>query len=72
MTEAEMLMLPEKNIRSPRFGGPIIGCIQDHISGNYMLTRQGTEFTKEQAVQFMADIGIEKRINKDLRFCQRT
>src|SRR3989338_8259744 len=29
--EAAMLMSAEKHIRSPRFGGPIIGCEHDHV-----------------------------------------
>ena len=32
-TEAEMLMLAEKHIRSPRYGSPIIACKHDHITG---------------------------------------
>ncbi|MEA3229680.1 MAG: DNA-directed RNA polymerase subunit A', partial [archaeon] len=36
--EAEQLMLVEENIRSPRFGGPIIGGVQDFISGGYLLS----------------------------------
>jgi len=34
--EAEILMKVQENIRSPRFGGPIIGAIHDHISGNFL------------------------------------
>ncbi len=64
-TEAEMLMLVENHIRSPRFGGPIIGCIQDHISGNYILTKKETKIPKEKAVQYLANIGIEEIIEKD-------
>lgn len=66
LTEAELLMLVEKHIRSPRFGGPIIGCIQDHISGNYMLTKKSTKISRENAVQYLANIGIEQRIDKEI------
>ncbi len=66
LTEAEMLMLVENHIRSPRFGGPIIGCIQDHISGNYMLTKNKAKLNKEKAVQYLANIGIEERINEEV------
>ena len=31
--EAELLMSVEKHIRSPRFGGPIIGCIHEDPQG---------------------------------------
>lgn len=64
-TEAEELMLVEKNIRSPRFGGPLIGCIQDQISGSYILTKKGTVIKKEDAVQLLQNVGIEKEITKD-------
>ncbi len=57
--EAEMLMDVKTQIRSPRWGGPIIGCIQDHISGAYLLTRKGTEFTREEAYQLLIDSGID-------------
>lgn len=37
--EARELMLVEKNIRSPRYGLPVIACKHDHISGCYLLTK---------------------------------
>ena len=49
--EAKSLMRVQEHILSPRFGGPIIGAIHDHISGAYLLTRDGSEFTEEQAFQ---------------------
>ena len=49
--EAKSLMRVQEHILSPRFGGPIIGAIHDHISGAYLLTRDGFEFTEEQAFQ---------------------
>ncbi|MCD6367862.1 MAG: DNA-directed RNA polymerase subunit A' [Candidatus Aenigmarchaeota archaeon] len=64
-TEAEELMLVERNIRSPRFGGPLVGCIQDQISGNYLLTKKETVLSREDAVQLLQNIGIEKKIEKD-------
>ncbi|UCG95006.1 MAG: DNA-directed RNA polymerase subunit A' [archaeon] len=66
LTEAESLMLVEKHIRSPRFGGPIIGCIQDHISGNYILTKKGTKMSGEKAIQYLANLGIEKRVKNEI------
>ncbi len=56
--EAELLMSVEKHIRSPRFGGPIIGCEQDHISGNFMLTRKGEKIGREEAFRLLTNIGI--------------
>jgi len=56
--ESEMLMEVQRHIRSPRFGGPIIGCRQDHISGNYILTKEETKLSREEAFKLLADIGI--------------
>jgi len=57
-TESRLLMSVEKHIRSPRFGGPIIGCDQDHISGNYMLTHKDTVMTIEEVFKLLVDIGV--------------
>ena len=38
-TEAEFLLKVQEHIISPRYGGPIIGGIQDFISVGYMFTR---------------------------------
>ncbi|MBU3896922.1 MAG: DNA-directed RNA polymerase subunit A' [Nanoarchaeota archaeon] len=56
--EAELLMIVQKHIRSPRFGGPIIGCIHDHISGIFMLTQQDTVLSREDVFKMLADIGM--------------
>ncbi|MDI6642695.1 MAG: DNA-directed RNA polymerase subunit A' [Candidatus Hodarchaeaceae archaeon] len=55
--EASILMRVQEQILSPRFGGPIIGGIQDHITGAYLLTRKGTLLTREQAQQLLASVG---------------
>ena len=51
--EAKSLMLVQDNMRSPRFGGPLIGAIRDHISGAYLLTKSGTTFSEEEALQII-------------------
>lgn len=63
--EAEELMLVEKNMRSPRFGGVIMGCDQDYISGAYLITKDGTTFTKEQVAQILTSIGMYPELKKD-------
>ncbi len=55
--EAGVLMLVQEQILSPRYGGPIMGGIQDYISGAYMLTRKGTMLTREEASQLLARAG---------------
>ena len=60
--EARVLMRVQEQILSPRFGGPIIGGIHDHISGAYLLTRKETRFTPIEAEQII----YECNINEDL------
>lgn len=62
--EARILMKVQEQILSPRFGGPIIGGIQDHITGAYLLTRKGTLLTMEQSQQLLAAVGIFTELPK--------
>ena len=62
--EARILMKVQEQILSPRFGGPIIGGIQDHITGAYLLTRKGTLLTREQSQQLLAAMGIFAELPK--------
>ncbi len=57
-SEAELLMEVQRHIRSPRFGGPIIGCEHDHVSGIYMLTSEDTKISREDVFKMFADIGV--------------
>ncbi|EJG07921.1 DNA-directed RNA polymerase subunit A' [Methanofollis liminatans DSM 4140] len=59
MAEAEILVNVEENIRSPRFGGPIIGGIHDHISGIFLLTHEVRWFTKEEALYLLRHAEVE-------------
>ncbi len=58
--EARVLMRVQEQILSPRFGGPIIGGIHDHISGAYLLTQPEVKFTKEEAFHLLYASGIRK------------
>ena len=51
--EAKTLMEVQDNIFSPRFGGPIVGGIQEHISGTYLLTREGSKFKEDEVFQML-------------------
>ena len=51
--EATILLSVQENILSPRFGGPIIGGIHDHVSGIFMLTHDIRWFTKEEALYLL-------------------
>ncbi len=55
--EARILMLVQEQILSPRYGGPIIGGIQDYISSAFLLTRKHSFFNKRQTCQLLASAG---------------
>lgn len=55
--EAEILMEVQTQIISPRYGLSVIGCIQDSISGNYLLTKE-MNFTRAEAISLLSSIGI--------------
>ena len=55
--EAEILMEVQTQLISLRYGLSIIGCTQDAISGNYMLTRDN--FVKrEDAIDLLSGVGV--------------
>ncbi len=58
ITEAKELMLVQDQIISPRYGAPVIVPKEDGIAGLFVLTHEATEFTKEEAMQILYDIGI--------------
>ncbi|RPJ53209.1 MAG: DNA-directed RNA polymerase subunit A', partial [Methanobacteriota archaeon] len=51
--EAQILLAVQENILSPRFGGPIIGGIHDHVSGIFMLTNTLRWFTKREVLYLL-------------------
>ncbi len=57
--EATILLSVHENILSPRFGGPIIGGIHDHVSGIFMLTHGIRWFTKEEALYLLRYAHVE-------------
>ncbi len=57
--ESEILMEVQTQIISPRYGLSIIACVQDSISGNYVLTKDGFEVSRQQAIDLLASAGIE-------------
>ncbi|MFH1229361.1 MAG: DNA-directed RNA polymerase subunit A' [Candidatus Aenigmatarchaeota archaeon] len=56
--EAKLLMEVQNHIRSPRFGGPIVGGTEDHMSGVYVLTRGRTVLSREDAFKLLSECGI--------------
>ncbi|MBD3185623.1 DNA-directed RNA polymerase subunit A' [Candidatus Bathyarchaeota archaeon] len=60
--EAKILLRVQEHILSPRFGGPVIGGIQDFISAAYILTRKESFFTKGQAQLLLFSAGIRHKM----------
>ncbi len=56
--EAEILMVVETQLISPRYGLSVIGCVQDAISGNYILSKD-VEMTREEALELLVKSGVE-------------
>ncbi|MBU4501958.1 MAG: DNA-directed RNA polymerase subunit A' [Nanoarchaeota archaeon] len=55
--EAEILMQVQTQIITPKNGYNVIGCVEDAISGNYLLTKE-MEMPKEEAIQTLFSIGF--------------
>jgi DNA-directed RNA polymerase subunit A' len=57
MAEAEILMEVQTQLISPRYGLSVIGCVQDAISGNYILTKS-LVLTRQEAIDLLIAAGI--------------
>ncbi|MGC8674483.1 MAG: DNA-directed RNA polymerase subunit A' [Thermoprotei archaeon] len=51
--EAKEILLVENNLLSPRFGGPLMGAIQDFISGAFLLTRKSVLLEKGEVMDLL-------------------
>ncbi|AFH42591.1 DNA-directed RNA polymerase subunit A' [Fervidicoccus fontis] len=60
--EAKELMLVQRHILSPRYGGPIIGGLQDYISGGYLLTSKATLLEKEDVIEVLSVTGYKEEL----------
>ncbi|WP_424001263.1 DNA-directed RNA polymerase subunit A' [Haloarcula salina] len=58
--EARVLMRVQEQMLSPRFGENIIGAIQDHISGTYLLTHTNPKFNETQALDLLRATRIDE------------
>jgi DNA-directed RNA polymerase subunit A' len=57
-TEAEMLLKVQEHILSPRFGGPILGGIQDFISSVFQFTSKDSLYNKKDTLKLLFMGGI--------------
>ncbi len=60
--EARLLLKVQNHILTPRYGGIIIGAIQDYISGAYILTIKTTLLRKEDAIDLLSAAGIVREL----------
>ena len=54
--EARILMRVQEHIRSPRFGGAVIGAIHDHITGMFLLTHGKASYDRDQTVRILSRV----------------
>jgi len=61
-TEAELLLKVQEHILSPRFGGPILGGIQDFISSVFQFTSKESLYNRKDALKllYLGDVFISK------------
>ncbi len=57
-TEAELLLKVQEHILSPRFGGPILGGIQDFISSVFQFTSKESLYNKKDTLNLLFMGGI--------------
>ncbi len=62
ISEVKYLMGVEHNLVSPRYGLPIIGSLQDHITGLALLTYKDTTVPRDIAAQLLIDSRIDKEL----------
>ncbi|WP_414836866.1 DNA-directed RNA polymerase subunit A' [Candidatus Nanohalococcus occultus] len=55
--EAEELLKVQEHVKMPKTGGPIVGMLQDFVSGLYLLTRGDVELSREEAFNLLAEAG---------------
>jgi DNA-directed RNA polymerase subunit A' len=65
--EAKVLMKVEEHILSPRYGGPIIGMLHDHITAAFLLTYQNPSFTRAEVTYLLSKLNypIPPPVGKD-------
>jgi len=51
--EAKEMLLVQNHLLSPRFGGPLMGALQDFISGGFMLTRKSVLLEREEVMDLL-------------------
>ncbi len=63
-SEAETLMKVQTQLISSGFGLSVIGCIQDGISGNYILTKHMDSIQRIAAIDMLMNVGVDDIASK--------
>ncbi|HEV2231573.1 MAG TPA: DNA-directed RNA polymerase subunit A', partial [Thermoplasmata archaeon] len=56
--EAKVLMRVEEHILSPRYGGPVIGMLHDHITAAFLLTHQNPKFNRTEVTYLLSKLKL--------------
>ncbi len=56
--EARYMMQPKDNILSPRDGKPIMFTEEDQVAGAYIMTKDGSNYSKEEASLMLSSAGV--------------
>jgi DNA-directed RNA polymerase subunit A' len=62
--EAKILMRVQEHILSPRFGGPVIGAIHDHITGAFLLTHKDGRYDQAEVLTILSGLGMKESLPK--------
>jgi len=57
--EAEILMEVQTQLISPAHGFSVMGCVQDAVTGNYLLTQDNTKMSRGEAIELLYSIGVD-------------
>ena len=58
--EARIIMKVQEQMLSPRFGGPIIGGIHDHITAMFLLTHNNPLYSEEETVHMLSFVDVDE------------
>ena len=70
--EAKILMRVQEHILSPRYGGAVIGGIHDHISGAFLLSRNGYGVRRSHAMEILGAIDWTGDLPAEVDVCAET
>ncbi|MFB6244877.1 MAG: DNA-directed RNA polymerase subunit A' [Candidatus Nanohaloarchaea archaeon] len=59
--EADELLKVQEHVKMPKTGGPIVGMLQDYVSGLYLLTQGDVELSREEAFNLLAEAGEHEK-----------